>query len=96
MTIHDYLIVMNKVRIADLKAHLSEHLRAVKRGNTLTVLDRETPIAQIVPSTSKQGALTIRRPSPSSPGLHQIPLPAPLKVKTDVVVLLLEERQGGR
>jgi len=40
---------MSNVRIADLKARLSEHLRAVRRGRSLTVLDRDTPIARIVP-----------------------------------------------
>jgi prevent-host-death family protein len=36
-------------RIAELKARLSEYLRAVRRGETIGVLDRETPVAQIVP-----------------------------------------------
>ena len=40
---------MSDVRIADLKARLSEHLRSVRNGGTLTVLDRDTPIARIVP-----------------------------------------------
>ena len=40
---------MSDVRIADLKARLSEHLRSVRNGGTLTVLDRYTPIARIVP-----------------------------------------------
>lgn len=40
---------MSKVGIAELKAHLSEHLRKVRGGRTITVLDRDTPVAQIVP-----------------------------------------------
>jgi prevent-host-death family protein len=40
---------MSDVGIADLKARLSEHLRSVRNGGTLTVLDRDTPIARIVP-----------------------------------------------
>lgn len=40
---------MRDVGIADLKARLSEHLRSVRNGGTLTVLDRDTPIARIVP-----------------------------------------------
>ena len=40
---------MSDVRIADLKARLSEHLRTVGNGETLTVLDRDTPVARIVP-----------------------------------------------
>jgi len=41
-------MVMTNVRIADLKARLSEYLRRVRRGDVLTVLDRKTPIARIV------------------------------------------------
>jgi prevent-host-death family protein len=40
---------MSKVGIADLRAHLSEYLRKVRAGRTLTVFDRQTPIARIVP-----------------------------------------------
>jgi hypothetical protein len=32
----DHVMVMDTVRIADLKARLSEHLRAVRRYRTLT------------------------------------------------------------
>ncbi len=35
-------------RIAELKSRLSEHLRSVRTGRTLTILDRDTPIARIV------------------------------------------------
>jgi len=31
------------------EARLSEHLRSVRNGGTLTVLDRDTPLARIVP-----------------------------------------------
>jgi len=40
---------MTNVRIADLKSRLSAHLRKVRAGRAITVLDRDTPIAQIVP-----------------------------------------------
>ena len=36
---------MDAVRIADLKVGLSEHLRALRRGRALTVLDRDRVIA---------------------------------------------------
>jgi prevent-host-death family protein len=87
---------MRTVRIADLKARLSEYLRAVRRGATLTVLDRETPIARIVPYPSPAAPLRLRRPSPDAPALQRVRLPPPLKVRLDAVALLLEERQGGR
>jgi hypothetical protein len=38
MTIQDYLVVMTTVGIANLKAHLSEHLQAVRRGETVVVV----------------------------------------------------------
>ena len=37
-----------KVKISELKARLSEHLRHVRRGHTITVMDRDTPVAEIV------------------------------------------------
>jgi prevent-host-death family protein len=40
---------MKRVRIAELKDHLSAHLRAVERGEEVEVLDRDRPIARIVP-----------------------------------------------
>ncbi|MFM7737044.1 MAG: type II toxin-antitoxin system Phd/YefM family antitoxin [Alphaproteobacteria bacterium] len=40
---------MKSVRIADLKDHLSTHLRAVERGSSIEVRDRDRPIARIVP-----------------------------------------------
>ncbi|HEY0781149.1 MAG TPA: type II toxin-antitoxin system prevent-host-death family antitoxin [Thermoanaerobaculia bacterium] len=84
---------MSSVRIAELKAHLSEHLRSVRRGETVTVLDRDRPIARLVPYVSEGEALVVHRPSPDSPGLHCVPLPAPLSLAVDSLDFLLEERQ---
>ena len=86
---------MKQVRIAELKAKLSEYLRAVRRGETIAVLDRETPVAQIVPVRSAS-ALRVRKPAPGSLPPNRIPLPKPAKLSVDVVQLLLEERQGQR
>ena len=88
-------MVMKTVRIAELKARLSEYLRAVRRGETIAVLDRETPIAQIVPVRDRS-ALRTRRPAPGAPRPNQVALPKPLKTDIDVVQLLLEERQPHR
>jgi prevent-host-death family protein len=96
LTISDYLIVMNDVRIADLKARLSEYLRKVKRGHAVTVLDRETPIARLVPYETDAAALPVRRPVAGAPTLQNVALPPPLLIKGDIVTLLLEERQADR
>lgn len=98
VTKYDYDMVMNTVKIAELKSHLSEHLRQVKRGHTLIILDRSTPIARVIPyaDDAQAGLLQVRQPLPQSPKLHQIPLPPPLRFRKDIVELLLEERQGER
>jgi len=86
---------MKQVRIAELKARLSEYLRAVRGGETVAVLDRDTPIAQIVPIRDRT-ALRIRRPAPGTPPPNRVPLSKPLNLKIDIVQLLLEERQPQR
>ena len=88
-------MAMKKVGIANLKSRLSEYLRAVRRGETITVLDRQTPIAEIVP-VRQRVMLRVREPAPGDPAPNRIPLPKPLNLKIDIVQLLLEERQGLR
>jgi prevent-host-death family protein len=95
MTIRDYHIVMKNVGIADLKAHLSEHLRSVRGGEVITVLDRETPIARIVPHRENEHLLTVRSRM-GGVTLKALRLPPPLRVDVDAVELLLEDRRGGR
>jgi prevent-host-death family protein len=86
---------MTTVRIAELKAKLSEYLRRVRRGQPVTVLDRDTPVAKIVPYESEAGELVIRRASGKIP-FGKVPLPPPYKTEVDIVRLLLEERQTDR
>jgi prevent-host-death family protein len=86
---------MKQVRIAELKARLSEYLRAVRRGETIAVLDRDTPVAQIVPVRDRS-ALRIRKPAPGALSPNRVRLPKPSKSNVDVVQLLLEERQSHR
>ena len=95
MTTYGHNMTMKTVRIAELKARLSEYLRAVRRGETIAVMDRETPVAQIVPVHDRT-ALRVRRPAPGTPRPNQVPLPKPLTLNVDVVQLLLEERQSHR
>lgn len=96
MTICDYDQTMKSVKIAELKARLSEHLRQVRRGHVLTVFDRDTPIAQLAPYRNEADALRIRHALGRAASLQEVPLPPPLKIDIDVVDLLLEERQGER
>jgi len=96
MTINDYNVTMSNVRIADLKSHLSEHLRKVRAGRSLTILDRDTPIARVVPWEGGGLSLKVRPPLSGAPKLHRVKLPAPLRAHADIVNLLMEERQGDR
>jgi len=79
---------MKGVGIADLKARLSEHLRAVRNGRSLTVLDRDTPVARIVPYTAE--TLEVRKASRRPVDLV---LPPPPSTPTDSLALLLEDRR---
>ena len=93
---HYNMTTMSNVRIADLKSRLSEHLRKVRAGRSLTILDRDTPIARIVPWLEGDITLRVRSPLAGAPTLQRVPLPPPLRSQGDVVKLLMEERLGDR
>jgi prevent-host-death family protein len=88
VTSHDHNQVMSKVGIADLKARLSEYLRKVRSGRTITVVDRGTPVAQIVPYGVEE-SLEIRRAT-RKPG--ELRLPPRLAKATDSLKVLLQDR----
>ena len=48
---------MNSVKIATLKNGLSQYLETVRRGGEIVVIDRDTPIARIVPYGAHGSAL---------------------------------------
>ena len=79
---------MKTVGIADLKARLSEHLRGVKKGRSLTILDRDTPVARLVPMGTD--ALEIRQASRRA---KDLPAPPPAAGSTDSLAVLLADRQ---
>jgi prevent-host-death family protein len=95
MTSRDHHKSMKSVRVAELKARLSEYLRLVRKGHPVTVLDRNTPIARIVPVEPQGAALPSRKPT-SAVSFWKIPRPPAYRGKIDIVDLLLEERQGER
>jgi prevent-host-death family protein len=55
---------MKRVKIAELKDHLSEHLRAVERGAEIVVTDRDRPIAIVVPMPATAPRAMLRPPLP--------------------------------
>lgn len=91
-----HLVTMNdRVGVAELKARLSEYLRRVRRGETITVLDRETEIARILPLEDAD-PLSVRTPSGGATRIQDVPLPPPLDSEVDVLDLLRDERQAER
>lgn len=87
---------MKTVKIAEFKARLSEYLRIVRRGNTLVIQDRETPIARVIPYAKESEGLIIREPLDEHASIQSVPLPPPLVLDVDIVELLREERQVDR
>jgi prevent-host-death family protein len=79
---------MKTVGIADLKARLSEHLQSVRRGRTLTVLDRSTPVARIVPYEPE--TLEVRR---ATRRLARLTAPRKPSRSTDSLAVLLDDRR---
>jgi len=63
---YGHIVVMEKrVKVAELKAQLSAHLRTVRRGGTLTVCDRDIPVARLVPFRDNKEVLDVRKPTRS-------------------------------
>ena len=98
MTIYDHIMTMKEppektVKVAELKARLSAYLRAVRRGHPITVCDRDTPIARLVPYRPAGEPLTVRHPVRA---LHDVPFPPPLGRPVDSLAALLAERQPSR
>jgi prevent-host-death family protein len=79
---------MTKVGIADLKAHLSQHLRKVRAGRTITIVDRDTPIAQVVPYGVESPLEILRATRKPS----ELRVPQPLANPTDSLAVLLQDR----
>jgi len=82
---------MKRVKIADLKNHLSLHLRAVEQGAEIEVTDRRRPIVRLVPVREASAPVRIvpaRRPFAE---LRNRRYPR-ARWRSDSLRLLLEER----
>ncbi len=97
---------MKRVKIADLKNNLSRHLARVRAGETITVLDRDRPIAQVIPiaTADKAAALDahideLERKGWLRRGTGGLPSwfgkRRRIRVKGSVLKDLLEERESG-
>ena len=77
-------------KVSELKAKLSGYLAQVHRGATVTVCDRQTPIAQLVPLSREDGGLEVREPTDAN--ALPMALRITLKDGIDVVELLQADR----
>jgi prevent-host-death family protein len=82
------------VGVAELKARLSAYLRRARRGEAVTVYDRDTPVARLVPyEGGVQASLPVRK---ATAALRDVELPEPLERDVGSLEALAEERQAGR
>ncbi len=81
---------MQQVKIAEFKAHLSSHLRKVRNGEEIVILDRQEPIAKISPFKRKKSELTII-PAKEKGNWKKLTLKGP-KLDIDVVKLIRQDR----
>jgi prevent-host-death family protein len=81
-------MTMSKVGVAALKARLSEHLRAVRSGRSVTIVDRATPIARLVPY--EEHAMEMRK---ALGRIRDLRLPPAPKAATDSLSVLLDDRR---
>ncbi len=100
---------MKTAKVSELRNSLSRFLDYVRRGGSVRVFDRDTPIAEIVPvARTRQGAVSeleahlerLERQGSIVRGTGKLPddfftRPRP-KAKASVLDALLEERREGR
>ena len=82
---------MIPVNIALLKAKLSFYLGQVKQGNEILVMDRNTPVARMLPSSDRSQGLALVKAKRSPASLKALKFHA-VKRRTNSVELLQEER----
>ena len=77
-------------KVSELKAKLSGYLAHVRNGETVTVCDRKTPIARLVPVNDNAGGIKVRE-AIDAEGLPVGPR-IDLKKRIDLVALLRADR----
>ncbi len=91
MTIYGHNMVMKKAKVSELKARLSSYLAEVRRGDTLIVCERSTPVARLVPLEDDAEEFKIHEPRESISRLARI-RPVRLRKEADVNKVLRETR----
>ena len=84
-------VAMKRVKIADLKNQLSQHLREVEQGAEIEVTDRRRPIVRLVPAGRAVGEIRIIPARRAFADVRSRRFPK-RRWRTDSLRLLLEER----
>jgi prevent-host-death family protein len=99
---------MKTASVSEAKNKLSAYLRLVKQGQEVVILDRDVPVARLVPvvSASQTGdeALfqtlesrgILRRAKQKATKQYLLKLPPAPKIKGDILSALLADREEGR
>jgi len=95
---------MEKATVSQVRNHLSAYLRKVRAGESVLILDRNTPVARldgiITESHGDERLVWLEREGllrrPKGPISMKQLLSAPRKAKRSVLQALLEERQESR
>jgi prevent-host-death family protein len=83
---------MSEVKVAELKSKLSAYLAEVRRGETVIVYDRNTPIARLVPFEKETNDIVIIEPTAQPSELRRLKGVRPRK-RVDADKLLQELRK---
>lgn len=88
----------SNIGIAELKAHLSEYVRAAQKGEEITIKDRQTPIAKLVPIEQPEMIGKIRRATRSVAEVQRMldARPAEPPIPRAAFERILEEERADR
>ena len=84
MTIFSHVETIN---ISTLKAKISSSLKRVRNGERLVVLDRDVPIAEIIPY-NKKPEIKFQKPK------FKFHIPKSMNIKVDPLLFLMEDRKN--
>lgn len=96
---------MRRASIAELKAHLSEYVDAVKAGEEVIVTDRNKPVAKLgpvnLPDQGEARLIALVRAGIARPPVKPLPRdfwqrPRPRDPEGRALAALIQEREEGR
>jgi antitoxin (DNA-binding transcriptional repressor) of toxin-antitoxin stability system len=82
--------LMKTITVSYFKAHMSEQFRKVRKGATLVISDRQTPVAEVVPYRAEPVTLAVRAPRRLP---FELERPS-LRIDHDPLQYLLQDREA--